>query len=61
MLYSPPLTRKENQRIYNKMKDLKENGEDNATYTKEKGILYKEIDGRKIKIDEFNLNNQIFQ
>ena len=58
----PPLTRKENERLQNKVKELRETetvvpGEEPANrYYIKKGKLFQNDD----IIDEFNLNNQLF-
>ena len=55
----PPLTRKENERLQTKMKELRDledpDNPQNKFYIK-KGSLYKNDES----IDEFNLNNQLF-
>ena len=55
----PPLTRKENERLGAKMKQMREDEDpdhpQNKYYIK-KGKLYKNDE----EIDEFNLNNQLF-
>ena len=52
------MTSKENRRLYDKMKKLKEDHEDDedAVIKLEKGKLY--LNG--VIVDEFNLSNQIF-
>ena len=55
----PPLTRKENERLHNKMKELREQEDPDLPQNKyfiKKGTLYKNDEA----IDEFNLNNQLF-
>ena len=54
-----PLTRKENSRLYDQFKKLRETHKDNAEnrIRLEKGKLYMNND----VVDEFNLANQIFQ
>ena len=57
----PPLTRKEHERLNNKMKELREQERANPDepqnrYYIKKGTLYKNEEA----IDEFNLNNQLF-
>ena len=55
----PPLTRKENERLHSKMKQLRELEDpevpQNKYFIKERK-LYKNEEA----IDEFNLNNQLF-
>ncbi len=58
----PPMTRKENDRLYKKMKELREaEDKDNPEnkYFIKGGKLYKNDEADSI--DEFNLSNQLFQ
>ena len=51
----PPMTHKENVRLRTKAYNLRQqNPDSNVTITK--GVLFQD----EIKIDEFNINNQIF-
>ena len=59
----PPLTRKENQRLYGVVKELREKedpGHPANRYRIKKGKVIKNDDETQV-IDEFNLSNQLFQ
>ena len=51
----PPLTRKENVRLRVKKYNLRQENRDSEVIIK-KGVLYKD----NVKIDNFDINNQIF-
>ena len=54
----PPLTNKENQRLYNKLRDMRTADVNNEhTYKITRGVLFQGT----VEVDRFNISNQLFQ